>query len=51
MIGAILALLLGIALLIWTAHIVLHVIAWIVIVAAAVWIVRYLLSNRNRSDL
>ena len=51
MIGAILALILGIALLIWTAHIVLHVIAWIIIIAAAVWIVRYLVGNRNRTDL
>ena len=50
-IGAIIALVIGIALLIWTAHIVLHILGWVLIVAAVIWVVRELLAGRNRSRL
>jgi hypothetical protein len=47
--GAILALVVGVLLIIWTAHIVLHILGWVLVVAAVVWLVRFLLSSRNNS--
>lgn len=51
MIGAIIALLLGIVLIFWTAHIILDIIGAIIVIAAVVWLVRYFIGNRSRTDL
>lgn len=50
--GPILALILGVLLVtIWAVNTVLVIIGWVIIVAAAVVIVKYLLGNRSRTDL
>lgn len=52
MIGAILALILGIILIFWTAHILLDILGAIIVIAAAIWLIRYLIGNRSsRTDL
>lgn len=51
LIGAIVAGVLGILLLLWTAHIVLHILGWVLIVAAVIAVVQYLLAGRNRTRL
>lgn len=48
--AAILALVIGILLIVWTAHIVLTVLGWVLVAAGAFWLFQYLTSNRNRSD-
>jgi hypothetical protein len=51
MIGAIVAFVLGLVLLIWTAHIVLHILGWVLVIGAGIWLVRYLLGRQNRTNL
>lgn len=48
LVGAIIALVIGLALVIWTVHIVLTIIGWVFIVAGAIWLLRNLLGSRNR---
>lgn len=49
MIGAIIAFVLGIVLLLWTAHIVLHVLGWALVIGAAIWLLWYLFGNKTGS--
>jgi purine-cytosine permease-like protein len=52
MIGAIIALVLGIALIVLTAHILLDILGAIIAIAGAIWLIRYLIGNRSsRTDL
>lgn len=53
MIGAIIAFVLGLVLLIWTAHIVLHILGWALVIGAAVWLLVHLFGNKSgsRTDL
>lgn len=51
-IGSIIAVVIGVLLLVWTAHIILHILAWILIVGGIIWVIRYLVGRRgNRTDL
>lgn len=46
--GSIIALVIGIILIVWTVHIVLTILGWVLIVAGAIWLLRHLLGSRNR---
>jgi uncharacterized membrane protein len=51
LIGSIIAIVIGVLLLVWTVHIVLTILGWVLIVVGGVWLVRNLLGRRSRSDL
>jgi hypothetical protein len=51
LLGAVFAAIIGVLLLVWTAHIILHILGWILIVGGIIWAVRFLVagtSNRTR---
>jgi len=47
LIGSIIALVIGIILIIWTVHIVLTILGWVLIIAGAVWLLKNLLGRRT----
>lgn len=50
--AAIIALVLGILILtFWAVNVLLTILGWVLVIAGAVVLVRYLLGRRNRSDL
>lgn len=51
LIGPIVAIVIGVILLVWAAHIVLTIIGWLFVVVGAVVLIRYLVGGRSRSDL
>jgi predicted PurR-regulated permease PerM len=53
MIAAIIAFVLGLALILWTAHAVLTFIGWALVIGAAIWLLVHLFGNKtgSRTDL
>lgn len=53
MIAAIVAFVLGLVLLIWTAHVILHILGWLLVIGAVVWLLVHLFGNKtgSRTDL
>lgn len=47
--GAIIALILGLLLVfVWGVHIIVQILGWILVAAAAIWLLKYLVGDRTR---
>lgn len=51
LIGSIIAIVIGVLLLVWTIHVVLTILGWVLIIAGAIWLLKNLVGRRSRSDL
>lgn len=52
LLSSIIAIVFGVILIIWTAHIVLTILGWVLIIGGAIWLIRHLVGHRgSRTDL
>lgn len=52
LLSAIIAVVLGVVLIIWTAHLVLTILGWILVIGGAIWLFRHLVGHKgSRTDL
>lgn len=47
LIGSIIAIVIGVLLVVWTFHIVLSILGWVLIVAGAIWLLKNLVGRRS----
>lgn len=47
LIGSIVAIVIGVILLVWAVHVIVNILAWILIIAGAIWLIRNLTSRRT----